>query len=185
MDLLDLLLWFIKGRDWLALICACGIGFVAGHFVPTGWWSLCASMLVSYHLFLGWLLLTASNKVETMRPLSYSLAIHLSCLVVILFIGMGRLLVAHFDVICCGVAVFAFFERDWLFQPVGTPPMDDENDTVASSAEEYQEWLQHLAKQGADARDSNGSRKEEFEWWLQARRASHTANSADSGSQTH
>lgn len=36
MDLLDLLLWFIKTGDWIALIVAGAIGYGAEFLVPTG-----------------------------------------------------------------------------------------------------------------------------------------------------
>ena len=119
-DLLDLLLWLMPVSDFLVLIVACAIGYLAGFFVPAGWCSIFTSMLLSYHLFLGWLVSTAATKMEIVRPLSYPAAIHLACLVVIAFIGTGRMFVPHFDVVCCGVAVLAFFERNWLFQPIKT-----------------------------------------------------------------
>lgn len=120
MDLLDLLLWFIRTTDWLALIVAGAIGYAAGLLAPTGWWSILISMLISYHVFLGWLVLTAKKKLEVMRPLSYAAMSHVACLVVIVSLGSGRIVVPHFDVVCCGVSVLAYFERDWLFQTAKT-----------------------------------------------------------------
>lgn len=117
MDLLDLLLWVMPISDWLALIVACASGYLAGNFVPAGWCSIFTSMLLSYHLFLGWLVSTAATKMEIVRPLSYPAAIHLTCLVVIVSIGTGRMFVPHFDLVCCGVSVLALFERDWIFRP--------------------------------------------------------------------
>ena len=116
MDLLDLLWWFMKTGDWLALIVCAALGFLAGHFVPAGWWSIFVSMLISYHLFLGWLVFSAERKMEMARPLSYPAIIHLTCLMLIVLIGAARFIVPHFEVFCGGVAVLAFFERDWLFQ---------------------------------------------------------------------
>lgn len=116
MDLLDLLRWFMKLSDWLALIVAVAIGFVLGIFVPAGWWSIFTSMLISYHLFLGWLVFTAEKKMEMVRPFSYPATIHLACLVVIISMGTARFIIPHFEVLCGGVAVLALFERDWLFQ---------------------------------------------------------------------
>jgi hypothetical protein len=125
MDLLDLLLWLIKTTDWLALIVAGAIGYAAGLLAPTGWWSILTSMLISYHVFLGWLVLTAKNKLEVVRPISYAAMIHVACLVVIVSLGSGRIIVPHFDLVCCGVAVMAYFERDWLFQaPKTTVPSE-------------------------------------------------------------
>ena len=116
-DLLDLLLWLMPISDWLVLIVACAIGYVGGLFVPLGWCSIFTSMLLSYHLFLAWLVSTAGTNMEIVRPLTYPAAIHLACLVVIVSIGSGRLFVPHFDIVCCGVAVLARVERNWLFQP--------------------------------------------------------------------
>ena len=116
MDLLDLLRWFMKISDWLVLIAAAALGYLAGLFVPSGWWSIFTSMLISYHLFLGWLVLSAEKKMEMVRPFSYPATIHLACLVLILSIGSARFIVPHFEVFCCGVAVLALFERDYLFQ---------------------------------------------------------------------
>ena len=125
MDLLDLLLWLIKTTDWLALVVAGAIGYAAGLFVPTGWWSILISMLISYHVFLAWLVLTAKNRLEVVRPLSYAAMIHVACLVVIVSLGSGRIIVPHFDLVCCGVAVLAYFERDWLLQtPKTTVPSE-------------------------------------------------------------
>jgi hypothetical protein len=117
-DLLDLLFLFIKPSDWLALIVAAGIGYFAGSLAPAGWLSILISMLLSYHLFLGWLVLRAGDDKQMARP-SGSIAItHFVYLAVIVSLGMGRKIVPHFDVVCCGVAVLAFFESDWLLQPI-------------------------------------------------------------------
>jgi len=116
MDLLDLLCWFMKISDWLVLIAACAVGFLVGFLVPAGWWSIFTSMLISYHLFLGWLVLTAEKEMELVRPYSYPATIHLACLVVIVSIGSARFFVPHFEVFCSGVTVLALFERNWLFQ---------------------------------------------------------------------
>ena len=118
MDLLDLLRWFMKISDWLALIAAAAIGYVAGFLVPAGWWSIFASMLISYHLFLGWLVFSSEKKMELVRPLGYPAMTHLICIALILCIGAARFIVPHFEVFCCGVAVLALFERDWLFESV-------------------------------------------------------------------
>lgn len=106
----------MKISDRLALIAAAATGYLAGFFVPAGWWSIYTSMLISYHLFLGWLALSSEKKMDVVRPLSYPVITHLVCLLLIVAIGTARFIVPHFEVFCCGVAVLALFERDWLFQ---------------------------------------------------------------------
>jgi hypothetical protein len=174
------LAWLLKGSDWFALIVAVALGYLAGCFVPAGWWSTYVSIFASYHLFLGWLLITAENKVDAELPLGYSLAVHAACLAALLLFGMGgRLFVRHFDAVEWGVCLLAFFERNWLFQPTRSAA-PRAGDTVISSSEEYKEWLNYLSKRGPDPGSSEASRKEEFEWWLQARRSRRAAQSSDS-----
>lgn len=169
MEMFEFLFLFLKTSDWLALIVAGAIGYVAGLFVPHGWYSVFTSILISYHLFLGWLLLTAKSNLQVIRPRGLAFLIHLVCVAVIVSIGAGRLFVPYFDIACCGVAVLAFFERDWLFVPA-MAPVPEGGEIVISSAEEYKEWLDHLAKHGKDAADPAISRKEQFESWLRDHR---------------
>ena len=107
MDLLDILRWFTKISDWLALIAAAAMGFLAGLFVPAGSWSIFASMLISYHLFLDWLVLTSEKKIEMVRPFSYPATLHFASIVVIGSLGTARFIVPHFELFCGGVAVLA------------------------------------------------------------------------------
>jgi hypothetical protein len=83
--------------------------------VPYGWLSIYLSILVSYHLFLAWLLFTGKHKPFASLPTSYLLLSHLSCLGIILSLGMMRFFAPHFEIVCCAFAGLAFFEREWLF----------------------------------------------------------------------
>ncbi|HEV2471206.1 MAG TPA: hypothetical protein VGS41_00975 [Chthonomonadales bacterium] len=177
MDFFDLacLLWyFLKGGDWFALLVSGGLGYLAGHYVPQGWPSILTTMLVSYHLFLIWLLLTSDKDLEAMSSLGYAASIHLACMVVIVALGSGRLLVPHFDLVCAGIAVLAFFERSWIFEP-RQAAIPEAEEPVASSAQEYREWLAHVAEESPQDAALHGSRKQEFEEWLRARRRGDTA----------
>jgi hypothetical protein len=115
---MELLILLLQGKDFIALICAAGLGYLAGKFVPPGWPSIFASILVSYHLFLVWLLLT--NKEKVVVPLSavYSIGVHVACVAIVLALVMGRSFIPNFDVVCCCFAGLAFFERGWLFRNV-------------------------------------------------------------------
>ena len=175
-DLQEVLWWFLKPGDWFALIVCVGLGYAAGYFAPVGRYAIFVAMLAAYHLFLVWLLLTSEKTLETMRPLLYTASIHLACVAVIVSIGVGGgLFVPHFDFVCCGIAILAFFERDWLFQPIGTtaPVIGEPDDPVLSSAEEYQEWREYLARQRNNP-DFDGPLKDQFEHWLQERRRART-----------
>jgi len=172
-DLSELLWWFLKPGDWFALIVCAGVGFAAGYYVRADRYAIFVSMLAAYHLFLLWLLLTSEKTVETMQPLLYTASIHVACVAVIVSIGVGGgRIVPHFDFICCGIAILAFFERDWLFQPIGVSESitGEADDPVLSSAEEYQEWQAYLARQHNNP-DFDNARKVHFEEWLRERRS--------------
>lgn len=174
MDLFDILFFFLKRGDWLALPISAGLGYLAGYYMPSGWPSILAAMLVSYHLFLVWLLLTAKDELQTMKSLGYAASVHLACLVVIVSLGSGQLFVPHFNWVCTCVALLAFFERSWLFETRQVEYSEAE-DPVASSEEEYHEWLAYVARQGSNAPGFGDSRKQQFEQWLRARRRGDTA----------
>jgi len=118
-DPLELVLMLLlKSKDFWALIFSGGRGFLAGTQVTHGWLSIIVSILVSYHLFLAWLLLTSEEKVIAPFTAVYSLGTHLACVAVILALVLSRSFVPHFDVVCCCFAGLAFFERNWLFRTV-------------------------------------------------------------------
>ena len=115
---MDPLCYLLQGKDYAALLFAAGLGFLAGMFVPHGWFSIYVSILVSYHLFLAWLLLTSERKVEVPLSAFNSIGIHLSCMAIILALGLTRSFIPNFDLVCCCFAALAFWERNWLFRGV-------------------------------------------------------------------
>lgn len=169
MDLLEILFCFISWGDWLALFVSGCLGYLAGYYMPHGWPSILTTMLVSYHLFLVWLLFNAKHGLQTIKSFGYVASIHLACLVVIVSLGSGQLVVPHFDWVCTGIALLAYFERGWLFEPRYAVAAEAE-EPIASSEEEYHEWLEYSARQGSAASGPGNSRKLEFEQWLRARR---------------
>lgn len=112
------LCYLLKSKDFLALICSGILGFLAGTQVHHGWASVLLSILVSYHLFLAWLLLTSEEKVVAPLPAVYSLGTHLACVGVVLALTLCRGFIPNFDMVCCCFAGLAFFERSWLFRVV-------------------------------------------------------------------
>jgi hypothetical protein len=115
---MDPLWYLLQGKDYAALLFAAGLGYLAGMFVPHGWPSIYVSILVSYHLFLAWLLLTNERKAAVPISAFYSIGTHLSCMTIILALGLTRSFIPNFDLVCCCFAGLAFFERNWLFRDV-------------------------------------------------------------------
>jgi hypothetical protein len=165
----------LKGQDIAAFFAASVFGYLAGTLVPDGAWSVYTSILVSYHLFLVWLVVTAEHQTGvSLSPVS-TIVTHLACLAIILPLGMGRHVVPFFGIFRYGIASLAIFERGWLFggKSRASEPKDEEIQVPAaiatSTADDYEEWRRYLAQQRPGSRKPGTSLKSEYEQWLLAR----------------
>ena len=71
------------------VICSI-VGFVLGRYLPAGAWAAYGSILISYHLFLAWLMLTADRKVGFSLPILSTILTHMACLIVVVGLTVGR-----------------------------------------------------------------------------------------------
>ena len=165
-------LFNLDGKDIAAFVVAGLLGYLSGSLMPPGTWAVLTSILVSYHLFLFWLVITAENKAGVSLPIVSTIATHLSCLVLIIPLGLAHRFIPFFGIFRYGIVGLAVFERGWLFtedtvqfkskEPSAAPVITD-------NAEDYQEWLNYLAKQNPASRKPGSSIKEEYSRWLLAR----------------
>ena len=165
-------LFNLEGKDFAAFVVAGLLGYFSASLVPAGTWAALTSILVSYHLFLAWLVITAENKAAVSLPIFSTIATHLACLVLILPLALASHFVPFFGIFRYGIAGLAIFERGWLFTGNTVQYRSEESPAtpiVADSAEDYQEWLNYLAKQSPASRKPGSSLKEEYARWLLAR----------------
>jgi hypothetical protein len=165
-------LFNLEGKDLAAFVVAGLLGFLSAFLVPAGTWAALTSILVSYHLFLAWLVITAEDKAGVSLPVLSTIATHLACLVLIVPPAFAGHYIPFFGILRYGIAGLAIFERGWLFtennvqygseKPPATPIITD-------TAEDYREWLSYLAKQSPGSRKPGSSLKEEYGRWLLAR----------------
>ncbi|HWW98841.1 MAG TPA: hypothetical protein VNY74_14145 [Edaphobacter sp.] len=172
----------LEGKDLAAFVVAGLLGYFSASLVPDGTWAVLTSILVSYHLFLAWLVITAEDKAGVSLPLLSTIATHLACLVLIVPPAFVGHYIPFFGILRYGIAGLAIFERGWLFtenkvrynseKPPATPIITD-------TAEDYQEWLNYLAKQNPASRKLGSSLKEEYGRWLLARAQNQPAASSN------
>lgn len=178
----------LEGKDVVAFMFSVVLGYLAGTFVPPGGWSVYVSILVSYHLFLAWLVITAEHEIGVSLPISSTILTHLACLALILPLGMGRHFVPFFGVLRYSIAALAIFERGWLFSGNAAKPKPQEipipTPVVSSTGEDYQEWLRYLAQQKSASFKPGTSLKAEYEQWVLARARSRNAEPPDGGAAT-
>jgi hypothetical protein len=163
----------LEGPDIAAFFAATILGYLAGAIVP-GSWSIYVSILVSYHLFLAWLVFSAEQKTGASLPLASTIITHLACLAVVIPLSMGRSHIPFFGIFRYAIASLAIFERGWLFSgQIGGEPRLEEAPipaiVVTATADDFQEWQRYLAQQKPGSRRSGTSLKAEYEQWLIAR----------------
>jgi hypothetical protein len=170
----------LEGKDLAVFMLACALGWLASSFIPEGAWAVYTSVLVAYHLFLAWLVITAEGETGVSLPVASTIVTHLACLAIIFPLGMARHFVPFFGVVRYGIAALAIFERGWLFSGriSKQPKMQNAPDTspkVTGTPREYEEWLKYLAQRKQVARAPGVSLKAEYEQWLLARRSAEQA----------
>jgi len=95
------------------LICS-GVGYLLGHYLPDPW-ATYVSILVSYHLFLAWLVITAEHDAKFSMPVLQTIVTHGACLALLLGLAIGRRYVPFLGIVRMFVPALAPFECDWLF----------------------------------------------------------------------
>ncbi|MGA2671695.1 MAG: hypothetical protein ABSE99_00595 [Terracidiphilus sp.] len=160
----------------------CGLlGFVLGLLLPAGAWAIYGSILLSYHLFLAWLVVTADHQTGFSLPVVSTILTHAACLTLVIALALGRQHIPFFGFIRYGIAGLALFERGWLFsgntkmkmEAVANAPLPDA--VVNATGEDYEQWLKHLATRNPMARKPGTSLKDEYHEWLVTRAKSRSA----------
>jgi hypothetical protein len=165
--------WFdLDGKDIVAFVIAGLLGYLSASLVPAGTWAVLTSILVSYHLFLAWLVITAENKARVSLPIYSTIATHLACLALVVPLALANRFIPLFGILRYGIVGLAIFERGWLFAEDNVQYRSQESPAspiITDTAEDYQEWLNYLAKQSPGSRKPGSSLKEEYGRWLLAR----------------
>jgi len=174
------------------MICAV-IGYAIAHFLPPGLWAIFAYLLITYHLFLAWLVVTAEHKVGISLPIGMTILTHTACLAVVVCFAMGRNTIPFFGLIRLFVPALAPFEVEWLFKarnqnttdkavPVSKDDAAQKAAAVANAVaaaatiDDYQEWLKYLAQPNRPPRKPGMSVQDEYKQWLLARARSRVAS---------
>jgi hypothetical protein len=159
----------LKGRDIAAFLVAAGIGFLSGLVLPPAPWEAYVPILVTYHLFLAWLILTEDRETGLAMPIVSTILTHLACMAVVTSFVSGRHFIPYFDLIQFGIAGLAIFECGWLFVKSEKKKVVQAAAVPMSSSADYQEWLSELAKRRSSPAAHGASLKVEYEKWLLTR----------------
>jgi len=165
----------LDGKDIFGFAISNLLALMLTLFLPQGAWSVYVSILVSYHLFLAWLVLFADHEAGFSLPVVQTIMTHAACIALVVTIGLGRHHIPYFGVLRYGIISIAVFERGWLLggekkkepKPEAIAEAATHHATVANSnADDYQEWLNYLATRPAIANRPGSSFKAEYAKWL-------------------
>jgi hypothetical protein len=147
-------------------------GFAVGYGLLDGAPAIYTSMLVSYHLFLVYLIVTANHEKGMSLPIGSTIVTHMACLIVILGMAFGRQHIPLFGLLKYLVPALAPFEADWLFsggrkqkgkkEVVEPPPIPMPEGT----ADDYNEFLAYLAQEKRPFSKPGRSVREEHVLWM-------------------
>jgi hypothetical protein len=107
----------LRKGDGFALFGSCLVGYLVGRIILDPNWSIQAYILISYHLFLGFLLATRGKENKHPVPVAAGIAIHLAFVAAIVGIGLLRHYIPYFSLVRYAIAGVAVFERWFLFGP--------------------------------------------------------------------
>jgi hypothetical protein len=73
------------------------------------------SVLISYHLYLGFLVMVQEKETGFALPIAHTVVSHLACLAVVVGIAFGRHYIPFFGIVRLFIPALAPFEVNWLF----------------------------------------------------------------------
>jgi len=157
----------------LAYVISAAIGYALGHYLLDGAAAAYASILVSYHLFLGFLVFAADQKKGFSMPIVQTIATHLAVLGLLVGLSYMRAHVPFFGFISLLVPGLAPFETKWLFSGDGRitndHAADDETPMQNASPDEHEAFREYLIQKERPFRKPGMSLNQEFNLWIKAR----------------
>lgn len=169
---LRLLAMVVKSSDFLAFLVAAFIANMVSSLLPQGEWYNYDYILISYNLFLLWLVIETKHVKGISLPIGISLMTHAVCLVLIIPVGMGDGVIPYFEYLRFCVPMLAYVELKWL-KSLGTKKQQEPPARVPLSAvvaeataDDHEEWIKYLANRSPRSLKPGMTIKDEYEQWL-------------------
>lgn len=157
----------------LAYVISAAIGYALGHYLLDGEAAAYASILVSYHLFLGFLVFAADQKKGFSMPVIQTVLTHSAVLGLLVGLAYMRAHVPFSGFISLLVPGLAPFETKWLFSGDGKATRDQATDNDVpmqnASAVEHEAFRAYLMQKERPFRTPGMSLNQEFNLWMKAR----------------
>ena len=170
------------GIDLVAFFAACLVGLLIQAYLPAESWSIGIATLVSFHLFLAWLLISSGHGVPLGKDTVSTIATHLACTAVVYCVAWSAQAIGHYGLFAAipGVrflgfliALLAIHEQRWLLTgrkkllPSQQPEAPSPDFTL--TGEDYEEFLRYLATRNPISVRPGTSVTAEYTQWRVAR----------------
>jgi hypothetical protein len=165
----------------VGVICAL-VGIIVGQYLLVGTVAVYASMLISFHLYLGYLVVMENREKGLSLPWGSTILTHAACMAI--FIGLVELRyhISFFWVIQYFVPALAPFEAEWLFsggrKKSGVEASAPQVPMPEGTAGDYDEFLLYLSQEKRAFRKPGRTVREEHVLWMADRMKKEAAAAA-------
>lgn len=162
----------------LAFAVSSLIGFLISHYLLHGAAGAYTSLLLSYHLYLAFLVLLTNREKGLSMSLPLSIVMHLAFVGVVVSFAFLRHQIPAFTVVSLFVPALAPFESHWLFsgsgsimpRPAAAPAAKAAlPDNYEPTYEDHEAFKKYLCQKDRLFRKHGMSIDDEFRAWLTAR----------------
>lgn len=146
------------------------IGFAVGHYLLHGAAAAFGSILISYHVYLVFLILSAKHEKGLSLPIGHTILTHSAFLVVVVGLPYLREQIPFFYLLSWLVPGLAPFETTWLFSREG-PSVKPDNEPIPArraeaTADDHQEFVVYLRQAHRPFKKPGATVDDEFRAWL-------------------
>ena len=167
----------------VGVICAL-VGIIIGQYVLAGTAAVYASMLISFHLYLGYLVVMENREQGMSLPVGSTVLTHIACLTLLIGLVELRHHLTFFWVIQYFVPALAPFEAEWLFSGGKKKPGFEASvpqiPMPECTADDYDDFLRYLSQEKRAFRKPGRSVREEHVLWMADRLKREAAAAAQS-----
>jgi hypothetical protein len=145
------------------------VGILVAFALPDGPWTPYVPVVVAYHLFLIFRIISLAiggeQKIGLSMPIPMLILTHLAFLGGQIGVVFGREYIPLFSLLRYAVPALSAFEAKWLFEGKRKARVVEDKPLPPGSADDYNEFLQYLREKDRRFQKPGRSIHEEFEAW--------------------
>jgi hypothetical protein len=162
---------------YIAFLISSLVGFVIGHYLLPGAAGAFVSVIVSYHLYMAYFVVTAEKKAGISLPIGQTTITHLAFLMVVVGLPYLRQHIPYFSIAQLLIPGLAPFEAGLLFGKEKDSMREEQNQESALSipaeqlmnsatSEDYDAFLQYMRHPHRSFQKNGRALREEYALWL-------------------